>query len=574
MVGPKDDVGAAVDVVVLGSGIAGSTTALALAGSGFSVLVVERASHPRFAIGESIVPTTTLGFDHLAHRSGVPELAQLCSYPELKRLGCGAWPKQHFWFGHHQPGKPLAESDQLMFESLSLPRGPDVHLLRADTDAYLVSLFGKYGVSYLDHTTMTRFEPGVDRVALELESEGAAQRVEAKLVVDCTGPGSPLAQRYGLRDDPTSLETDTRSIFAHFRGVRPVETVLGTPDEAFRFRRDGGTIHHAFDGGWMWVIQFDNDTTSVGVVLDRTKHPADETVPAEEELRAIVDRFPTVAAHLAGMEPTRPLIRTGRIQFSARGIQGPGFVLSPHAAAFVDPLFSSGILFGVAFSIRLVAFAEQVLHRPDYSLALAQEELRPLEAAFRRELEQVDRVVSGMIASFRSYAAMKQYFRCWVVSSYLQYAIWAGGGIERVEAGGLIYGAGVPLWRDVVKRMHATVMGWTGDSDDLAHELKTVMDALPPEDPARFPVHSDRPCVLRANNRPYVAGWLRYLGSEAAGPEIQAWRLRAYGLETARRWIGLHARVLASRLTGGSLHRAVDFVRGLRLGAAPGAPRG
>jgi len=568
-----NDVGGSYDVAILGSGIAGSTTALALAGSGFSVLVVERASHPRFAIGESIVPTTTLGFDHLARRSGVPELAQLCSYPELKRLGCGAWPKQHFWFGHHRAGEPLRPGDQLMFESLGLPRGPDVHLLRSDTDAHLVSLFEKYGVAYLDHTAMTRFEPRVDRVALDLDSEGTVRRVEVKLVVDCTGPGSPLARRFGLRDREPSLRTDTRAIFGHFRGVHPVEDVLEAPDPAFRFRRDAGTIHHAFDGGWIWVIRFDNGVASVGTVLDRARYPLDERVSPEAELRAIVERFPTVAAHLGEMEPTRPIARTDRLQFSSRRISGPGFVLSPHAAAFVDPLFSSGILFGVAFSIRLVALARGLLRRADYTLALAEAELRPLEEAFRLELEQVDRVVSGMTASLRSHAVMKQYFRCWVVSSYLQYAIWAGGGIERMEAGGLIYGAGVARWRDVVRTMDETVLGWTGDSDGLAHELKGIMDALPPEDPARFPVQSDRPCVLRANDRPYAARWVRHLGQESVGPEIRSWRLRAYGLETARRWARLHARVRWSRLTGGRLHPAVDFVRDLRMrdeAASPG----
>jgi hypothetical protein len=245
-------------------------------------------------------------------------------------------------------------------------------------------------------------------------------------------------------------------------------------------------------------------------------------------------------------------------------------VLSPHAAAFIDPLFSSGILFGVAFTIRLVALAERVLRRDDYDLALAEEALAPLGRAFERELTQVDQIVSGMITSFRSYDVMKQYFRTWVVSSYLEYSIWAGGAIERPEAGGLIYGAGVDRWRDVVGGVHAMVRDWSSDSASLAKALKERLDALPPENPERFPIASDRPCVVRANNRPYVARWLGFVRDEPGGREVRAWRLRAYGLETARRWATLHVRTLWSRLSGGSFHQGTDFVRRLRLSRAAG----
>ena len=81
------------DVVVAGGGIAGSITALVLQQSGIRTLVIERGSHPRFAIGESTLPTTTFLLRRMAERYGIPELAEICSYEGLRKNGCAAWPK-------------------------------------------------------------------------------------------------------------------------------------------------------------------------------------------------------------------------------------------------------------------------------------------------------------------------------------------------------------------------------------------------------------------------------------------------------------------------------------------------
>ena len=87
------------DCCILGAGIAGTTSALVLAQMGLHVLVVEAGQHPRFAIGESLVPTTTLGFDYLARTYGIPELRQISHYPAMMESGLAGWPKLGFWFG-------------------------------------------------------------------------------------------------------------------------------------------------------------------------------------------------------------------------------------------------------------------------------------------------------------------------------------------------------------------------------------------------------------------------------------------------------------------------------------------
>ncbi len=79
-------------MAVTGSGIAGSMTAMVLSREGLSTLVVERKSHPRFVIGESTIPTTTLMMSSLARKYDIPELEQISHYLGLKENGCIAFP--------------------------------------------------------------------------------------------------------------------------------------------------------------------------------------------------------------------------------------------------------------------------------------------------------------------------------------------------------------------------------------------------------------------------------------------------------------------------------------------------
>ncbi len=44
------------DVLIVGGGPAGSTAAILLAEQGYRVVVLEKSRHPRFHIGESLLP--------------------------------------------------------------------------------------------------------------------------------------------------------------------------------------------------------------------------------------------------------------------------------------------------------------------------------------------------------------------------------------------------------------------------------------------------------------------------------------------------------------------------------------
>lgn len=478
------------DLVVLGGGIAGSTLALVLSQIPCRVLVVERGRHPRFAIGESTIPSTTFGFRYLAKKYGVPELAQVTHYTGLKRNRLRGYPKRHFWFGLHQAGENLGGDRQLLFETFPLPNGPDVHMLRSDVDAFLVSRFSEYGVDYCDETELVAFERVGKGVRVTLANGKGRHRVEARLVVDATGHGSFFAKKFGLRVDPATLKTKSRAIFGHFRNLGQLDEILG--ENPFRFNREAGTVHHCFDGGWAWVIPFDDAVTSVGFMLHPDRFPLDPNRSPESEIKDLLDRFPTLARHLGGMLPIREMVRTGRVQFHSRKLVGDGFVLTPHAAAFVEPLFSSGLLLTQMFIMRFVPMVERCLRNDDFSSGF-----EGLELAFDREIELIDLIVSGMVQSFGDFEMFRQYWRIWVHATSLQFLGLIVGNPQDAEGLALAYGAAFPGWLETVQAMHREVFREEASCKERAIRMKALMDVLPhPFDIGRYEMHGAEPLQI------------------------------------------------------------------------------
>jgi FADH2 O2-dependent halogenase len=553
------------DVIVVGSGIAGSITALVLQQIGCKTLVVERKTHPRFVIGESTIPTTALLLRHLASTYKIPELAQLAHYLWLRENGCAAWPKQHFWYGVHREGALLEPRHESLFETLTLPVGPDVHMLRADADAFLASRLAPYGVDYLENTEILDFQTEPGGIRVRIDGPQGNREVRARFLVDASGHASFLAKRFGLRDEEARLRTNTRSIFGHFEGVHELDDTLGGLNTEYRFRRSAGTMHHCFPGGWIWVIPFDNGVTSVGFQLDRRMYPLDERVTPEAEIGAILDRYPSVKAHLGDMKPVRPLIRADRVQFTSKSILGEGFILTPHAAAFIEPLFSTGIVLTLAFVSRFAVAAREALAAQDWNV----ERFRFIERTFFAEVEQIDRLVNGTIQSFRHYDVFKQYWRNWIISTLTQFGtcILANGTTRESP---MLYAAGIRDFPQELELMHEMVCRTDADPEVLARQLKERIDpwwerlcmpTLWTED--NFSVGSDRSvCVRGGDTHEPRTLWLEKLSRDLAylDPAIE--------IGHAEKWLenfaGVHQsqldRYRSSQREGTDFHRAYDRI--------------
>lgn len=494
------------DVVVLGSGVAGSTTALSLGAQGLSVCLIEHKQHPRFAIGESTVPSTSAGFQAIAERFGVSELDEMTTYIKSKQLGLVSYPKSHFYFAWHDEGQALQKKHEMVFETYRPPLGPDTHLLRSKLDEYLVSLCPKYNVTYRDRCSVKQFEEGsVETPArMRVRKQGKESFIEAAMVVDATGHAAFGAHHCGLFESADGsnaksashrdcdLHTNTRVIYGHFAydDSFDLDAACGGATRAFRYKRDAGTMHHCTKEGWIWVIPFDNDTVSIGLIINNELYPYDSSIDKTEEFWSHINRYPTIAAHFKGLTPTRSLLRLGRIQLHAKSMAVGRMILAPHATAFVDPLYSTGINLTTRFVLRAVPRiltairgpSNQALPRGEYLPLDVATHFRSMSDALDKELELIDAMVWGSVVSWRHFDLWKQYWRIWIEATTRQIVdIQVDHDVEAP-----LYGAGDAAWREMVQQALQLVtdnppgLPVPTEADDArAARLKTLLDSLP-----------------------------------------------------------------------------------------------
>jgi FADH2 O2-dependent halogenase len=404
------------DVAILGSGLAGTMLAAILARHGKRVLLVEKGAHPRFAIGESLLPQSTLWMWILGERFGVPEIQHLSNIESIYRHvspTCGL--KRTIGFVYHEDGMRQDPAKGHLLVPPATPLTAESHLFREDVDLYMLKVAVGYGTDYRERTDIQDFALDSDGVRLRTAT---GEELTARYLVDGTGYRSPVADKFGLRDKPTRLRTQSRSLFTHLRGVRLYDDTLA-PGEGpgLSARWSDGTLHHVFDGGWFWVIPFNNyagsqnPLCSVGLTLDMRRHPTSD-LPPEEEFRSIVARFPSIAAQMGGAEAVRPWTSTGRLQYSSRRGAGERFFLLAHAHGFVDALYSRGLI--SSFEI-LHALAGPLLD------ALSDDDFAPTRFARAEQLQDGlltanDRMVFNSYRSFSHYPLWNGWVRIWLLN--------------------------------------------------------------------------------------------------------------------------------------------------------------
>lgn len=401
------------EVVIVGSGFAGSLLARVLAVLGYDVVLLERGTHPRFAIGESSTPLSNLSLERLGIRYGLADCFRLAThgrwlahFPELRR---GL--KRGFSYYRHHPGQAFAnrglDSERLLVAASPDDSLADTHWLRADVDHHFVREAVAAGVDYRDCVELTQAEFTADAVQLTGSRNGTPFALRANFLVDASGPGGFLERQLSM---PSSLErTETRAaiVFSHFEGVRLMcDVASGLP--AGPYPDDWAAVHHLIDEGWMYSLRFDDGVTSAGFLLTprgMASLGASNATDAAALWRTLLDRYPTLARAFAEATPLMPVQFRPMIQHRLARAAGARWALLPHAYAFVDPLFSTGIAWGLRAVERLALAFESAMGQrrvPDADT------LARYDSALSAEADQIDRVVAGAyeaMAHFDLFAA-------------------------------------------------------------------------------------------------------------------------------------------------------------------------
>lgn len=407
------------DVAILGSGIGGSMLACILARHGVKTLLLEGGTHPRFTIGESLIPETGIRLRIIGEKYGVPEIGWLGAFHALRdnvSSNCGV--KRSFSYMYHYAGQPHQAGHTNQLPTLTPPIGPDSHLFRQDTDAYLAALSIQYGATFKSQMRIEHIDFQKDQVELRAAS---GETVRAKYLIDASGMRSMVSDQLGMRDEEPRFRTDTRVLYTHMMGMKSADMLMDPPGRHKMPSPLGqSTLHHIFDGGWIWVIPFNNHRaatnplTSVGMLLDRRKHPVPQGAP-EQEFRRIISDYPTIARHFDGATPARPWIGSGRLQYSSPHLLGHRMLQLPHAAAFVDPLYSSGMS---VLTVAVDMIAETLLKAvadDDFST----ERFQPIEDVVNTGFDHYDRIVSRSFDSFASYDTWNAWNRNWALGNML-----------------------------------------------------------------------------------------------------------------------------------------------------------
>ncbi len=337
------------DIAVVGSGFAGSLLAMIARRLGRSVVLIERGTHPRIVIGESSTPLANLLFEELCVNYDLPVLKPMAKWGSWQRahpeIACGL--KRGFTFHHHVLGEAPSfdreHRDQLLVAASPHNEIADMHWFRADFDHFLVREAQRLGVDYFDRVQLWTYQNEGDETRLRGERGGRSVDFQARFVIDATGPRGFLHHALGLRETPLADYPITQSLYSHFSGVERLEnTEFSRTDGQPPYPIDDAAVHHVFDGGWIWVLQFNNGITSAGAAA--TDEVAIQLGLQEGEgawLR-LLERIPALKAQFASARAERPFTHVPRLAFRSSVIAGKRWALLPSAAGFVDPLLSTG----------------------------------------------------------------------------------------------------------------------------------------------------------------------------------------------------------------------------------------
>jgi flavin-dependent dehydrogenase len=308
-----------VDVAVIGGGPAGSVCAARLAQHGRRVVLLERDHHPRFHLGESLLPCSM----HVLDAVGVLEEAKARFLPKRGARFVSS----------------TDETRAVRYAFAEAFHAKCDHAFQVPRDEFDEMLFRRAGVSGAEiregwEVTRVVFDGARARAVEARGPGGTIETIEANVVVDASGREAMMAHVAGATERIAHL--DRTALYTQVRGA--------WRDEGEREGDIQIVVMTGEEHGWFWLIPFADGRTSVGVVVSAAWLRARRELGRPEALfEAAVAQSSTVSRMLEGASRLFPPRATADFSFRVRALKGPGWLSAGDATGFIDPLFSTGV---------------------------------------------------------------------------------------------------------------------------------------------------------------------------------------------------------------------------------------
>jgi flavin-dependent dehydrogenase len=326
----------ACEVLVIGGGAAGSTIAALLAERGRDVVVLEKTHHPRFHIGESLVPANAALFDRLGVRAEVERMAK--------------------W------GAEFVSPDHDHTSMIEFADGWDKKLSyawqvrRSELDELLFRQAAKKGARTFEGCRARQVTFDAEGATVQVEAEGGATRSwRTRFVVDASGRDTLLANHFmSKQKNPCH---NSPALYAHYTGVERLAGKLAGNISIFWFAH-----------GWRWLIPLADGVTSIGAVC-WPYYLKSRARPLDEFFRDTLALCPALAKRVGDGERVSEVYATGNYSYSSSVSSSARYLMLGDAYAFIDPVFSSGVYLAMQSGFAGVDVVEATLDRSQTAAA-------------------------------------------------------------------------------------------------------------------------------------------------------------------------------------------------------------